>query len=226
MSGDLKPFAEWLAPKFASGGSMVRSRSTYETGKRAFDVFATLLIGPFALVVVCILALVICLDGESAFFGQPRLGKDGKVFNLWKLRTMVPDAERKLQAYLEADPAARAEWERTQKLQHDPRVTAVGKYLRRFSADELPQLLNIFLGHMSFVGPRPMLPEQRPLYPGTAYFAMRPGLTGLWQISERNACTFAERALYDTRYAGIMSFSTDLWILLQTPAVVFRGTGV
>ena len=92
--------------------------------------------------------------------------------------------------------------------------------------DELPQLLNVFVGDMSLVGPRPMCPDQRQQYPGTAYFMMRPGITGLWQVSERNACSFAERAIYDGRYAGAMSFRTDLWILALTPLVVLRGTGV
>ncbi len=204
----------------------LRSRSSYLKAKRGFDILVTLLIGPLILAIVTVLALLVRLDGEKAFYFQPRLGKGGEVFCLWKLRTMVPDSERKLQEYFEADPAARSEWDRTQKLRNDPRVTRLGKYLRKYSADELPQLLNVLIGDMSLVGPRPILPEQRRHYPGTAYFTMRPGLTGLWQINERNSCTFAERAAYDTRYAGLMSFSADLLILLKTVLVVLRGTGI
>ncbi|MGI6850705.1 sugar transferase [Mesorhizobium sp. 1B3] len=194
--------------------------------KRGFDILATLAAAPFVVAIVGILALLVRMDGGSAFYRQPRLGKDGKVFSIWKLRTMVPDAELRLQEYLMQNAAARVEWDRVQKLKNDPRITTLGYYLRKYSADELPQLLNVFLGQMSLVGPRPMCPEQRPQYPGSAYFDMRPGITGLWQISERNSCSFAERAMYDARYAGTMSFSTDMRILLLTPLTVLRGTGL
>lgn len=204
----------------------VRSKPVYLAMKRGFDILATLAAAPFVVAIVGVLALLVRMDGGSAFYRQPRLGKDGKVFSIWKLRTMVPDAEQRLQEYLMQNAAARVEWDRAQKLKNDPRITTLGYYLRKYSADELPQLLNVFLGQMSLVGPRPMCPEQRPQYPGNAYFDMRPGITGLWQISERNSCSFAERAMYDSRYAGIMSFSTDMRILLLTPLAVLRGTGL
>lgn len=203
-----------------------KSRSFYLPTKRFFDVAVTLLAVPLVLVVVGIFALLIWRDGGKVFFCQPRVGKGGRIFNLWKLRTMAPDADKRLQEYLASNPDARAEWESRQKLQNDPRITRLGRYLRKYSIDELPQLLNVLVGDMSLVGPRPMLPEQRQYYPGNAYFNMRPGLTGLWQISERNGCTFVERALHDTRYSGMMSFSADMWILLLTPMVVLRGTGL
>lgn len=204
----------------------IKSRSVYFTAKRFFDVAVTLLAAPFALMVVGTFALLIWLNGGKPFFSQPRVGKGGRIFNLWKLRTMAPDADKRLQEHLDANPSAKIEWEIKQKLEKDPRITWLGRYLRKYSIDELPQLLNVFLGDMSLVGPRPMLPEQRQHYPGTAYFKMRPGLTGLWQISERNGCTFVERALHDTRYSGMMCFSADLWILFQTPMVVLKGTGL
>ncbi|MBP1887300.1 sugar transferase [Sinorhizobium mexicanum] len=218
-------YPHWLIAPPASSDSTIGPRRSYHAIKRGFDIVFTLMIAPFALALVAVLVLLIRLDGENAFFRQPRLGKGGRVFHLWKLRTMVPDAERRLQEYLDANPLARLEWDRTQKLQNDPRVTTLGKYLRKYSADELPQLLNVLLGDMSLVGPRPMLPDQRSHYPGSAYFSLRPGLTGLWQISERNMSSFAQRATYDTRYAGIMSFGTDLSILSRTIFVVLRGTG-
>ncbi|HWK68782.1 MAG TPA: sugar transferase [Rhizobiaceae bacterium] len=215
-----------LSDDALSSESGVRSKPAYLAVKRAIDILVTLAAAPFVIAIVGVLALLVRMDGGSAFYRQPRLGKDGKVFSIWKLRTMVPDADQRLQEYLMENAAARVEWDRAQKLKNDPRITALGHYLRKYSADELPQLLNVFLGQMSLVGPRPMCPEQRPQYPGNAYFDMRPGLTGLWQVSERNGCSFAERAMYDTRYAGSMSFATDMRILLLTPLTVLRGTGL
>lgn len=215
-----------LVPQSIPDRQAIKSRFLYFAAKRTFDVAMTVLAAPFALTIVGICALLIRMDGGKAFYCQPRVGKGGRIFNLWKLRTMAPNAEQRLRAHLAADPSARAEWETMQKLRNDPRITRVGKYLRKYSIDELPQLLNVLVGDMSLVGPRPMLPEQRQHYPGTAYFDLRPGLTGLWQISERNGCTFTEPALHDARYSGIMSFSADLRILMRTPAVVLKGTGI
>ena len=120
---------------------------------------------------------------------------------------------------------ARREWDQTQKLKYDPRVTALGRFLRKSSLDELPQLWNVFTGDMSLVGPRPMMPNQRDIYPGTAYYDLRPGLTGLWQISDRNNCTFAKRAEFDTEYERCVSLRTDVTILFKTVGAVARGTG-
>lgn len=209
-----------------SSESGAHSKPTYRAAKRSFDILVTLVAAPVVIAIVAIAALLVRMDGSSAFYRQPRLGKNGRVFNIWKLRTMVPDAERRLQEHLTENAAARIEWDRVQKLRDDPRITAIGHYLRKYSVDELPQLLNVFLGQMSLVGPRPMCPEQRSQYPGSAYFEMLPGITGLWQISERNSCSFAERAMYDSRYARIMSFSTDMRILLLTPLAVLKGTGL
>jgi lipopolysaccharide/colanic/teichoic acid biosynthesis glycosyltransferase len=138
---------------------------------------------------------------------------------------MVMDAEARMAAHLARDPAARAEWEETQKLKADPRVTPIGRLIRKTSLDELPQLWNVLMGDMSLVGPRPMMPEQARLYPGRAYYSLRPGITGFWQISSRNETSFAGRAAYDTRYARRISFATDLGVLLATVRVVLRGTG-
>lgn len=214
------------APGKAPLYRLASGRWLYPVLKRGFDLAATIALAPVAGVLVGSLALAVRLDGGNAFYGQRRVGKDGKAFTMWKLRTMVPDAEACLERHLECDPAARAEWTSTQKLKCDPRITRLGWHLRKYSADELPQLWNVFLGQMSLVGPRPFCVDQRRLYPGSAYFDMLPGMTGLWQTSERNECSFAERAVYDTRYAEIRSFMTDLRILLRTAAVVLRGTGL
>lgn len=197
----------------------------YPVAKRAFDVAVVLMFAPLVLCLIGILAALVRLDGGPAFYRQPRVGVAGRTFMLWKLRTMVPDAERKLEEQLQ-DPQARLEWDQTQKLKSDRRITGIGYYLRKFSLDELPQLINVFVGDMSLVGPRPFLPQQRPLYDGAAYYRMRPGLTGLWQIGKRNESTFAERAVIDTDYFRTMSFLTDMWILSRTPLVVVKGTGV
>ncbi|CAN5711633.1 sugar transferase [soil metagenome] len=193
--------------------------------KRGFDLCAVMAMVPLLLPMIALLALLVWRDGGSAFYAQDRVGLKGRVFRLWKLRTMVPDAEARLDHYLAGNPAARAEWERSQKLKDDPRITPIGRLLRRSSLDELPQLWNVLKGDMSLVGPRPMMPVQRCLYPGRAYYRLRPGLTGFWQISDRNETSFADRALYDTHYARRLSFLTDLFVLVMTLRTVLRGTG-
>ena len=194
-------------------------------GKRALDLALVLLALPVVLPLLIVLALLVARDGHSPFFLQQRLGSDGRSFRIFKLRTMVPDAEGALKSILATDPVAAAEWRRKQKLRNDPRITPLGHVLRSTSLDELPQLLNVLLGHMSLVGPRPMMPAQRKLYPGTAYFRARPGITGLWQVADRNDNTFASRADFDARYVETMSVGLDLRTLARTVAVVFRRTG-
>lgn len=193
--------------------------------KRVFDVTATLLAAPIVLPLIGILALLTTLDGGKPFYLQRRIGRNGKVFRIVKLRTMVPNAEEMLCAHLAADPAARKEWDVSQKLKDDPRITRFGRVLRRTSLDELPQLWNVMTGAMSLVGPRPMMVEQADAYPGSSYFELRPGITGPWQVSDRNRCEFAARAWYDDRYYEEMSLSHDLGILVRTAPAVFRCTG-
>ena len=193
--------------------------------KRWFDLALVLLASPFVLPVILLLALLVRRDGGPAFYVQDRVGLDGQVFRLWKLRTMEVDADARLAAHLATDPTLKAEWESSQKLKNDPRITPLGRLLRKSSLDELPQLWNVLKGDMSLVGPRPMLPEQRALYPGRAYYRMRPGLTGPWQVSDRNQISFAGRAEFDADYAKRMSLTTDLTIIFLTIWVVLRGTG-
>lgn len=193
--------------------------------KRTLDVVAILAAAPIVLPIVLLLALFVRRDGGTAFFMQERVGRDGRIFRMLKLRTMVMDAEDRLVAYLESDPEAKAEWLHSQKLKEDPRITGIGRLLRKTSLDELPQLWNVFRGDMSLVGPRPMMPSQQELYPGQAYYRMRPGLTGFWQISSRNQSSFAARARFDNLYFEELSLRTDLAVLLSTVRVVIRGTG-
>ena len=193
--------------------------------KRGFDLLLVALLALPALALIVPFALSIWLSGGAPFYSQMRIGRDGKPFRMWKLRSMKRGADRILQEHLEADAGARREWEHYQKLRNDPRITRIGRFIRKTSIDELPQLWNVLRGDMSLVGPRPMLAEQRDIYPGTAYYAMRPGLSGYWQIAARNESSFAERAFYDTRYFHDLSFVTDLSVLLRTFRVVLRGSG-
>ena len=193
--------------------------------KRAFDAVAVVLAAPLVLPVILLFGLLVSRDGGPMFYFQDRIGQGGRVFRIWKLRSMVIDAERRLEEHLAGDPAARAEWAETQKLKSDPRITPVGRLIRKTSLDELPQLWNVLRGEMSLVGPRPMMPSQAKLYPGRAYYSLRPGLTGFWQISSRNETSFAGRATYDTEYARRLSLFTDVLVLLATIRVVLRGTG-
>ena len=215
-------------PSVTSSHGWVRARKEplyRRVLKRWMDVGFVLMAAPFILPVMLVLIGVLKVTGHSPFFTQDRVGQGGRTFKLWKLRTMVPDADAKLRAYLQADDAARQEWEAFQKLSCDPRITDFGQFLRKSSLDELPQLWNVLVGDMSLVGPRPMMVDQQELYPGNAYYALRPGLTGTWQISDRNLSTFAQRADFDAEYERNLSFLRDLKILMATVGVVLRATG-
>ena len=194
--------------------------------KRLFDLVLIVAALPFIVPVIAVIAALIARDGHNPFFLQERVGKDGRRFTMWKFRTMVPNAERKLEQYLSENPSAREEWTTKQKLSRDPRCTKLGRALRRTSIDELPQLFNVLVGDMSLVGPRPMMPSQQSLYPGRSYYNLRPGMTGSWQVSKRNLSMFAERAHYDDSYDMTLTMWTDVKILAKTAAVVVRGTGI
>ena len=214
--------SELRQPKDHAGPA---KQALYLLLKRWIDVLAAIALGVFFLPLLVLLAMLVRLDGGPAFFCQQRLGQDGKVFCFWKLRTMTQDADRRLEQLLRDDPRAKDEWDRTQKLRQDPRVTLFGRFLRKYSFDELPQLWNVLRGDMSMIGPRPMFVTQRDLYPGIPYAGLRPGITGLWQVTDRNASTFADRAQYDQVYAQQLSLRMDLWIATRTFRAVFIGTG-
>lgn len=211
---------------FAPARSQTPTFGVYrDVFKRIFDTLLVLVSIPVVLPVVLLAAAVIVLDGHNPFYSQMRVGKNKRHFRMWKLRTMIPDADEKLAAYLEANPEAAIEWNATQKLKSDPRVTRFGRILRKTSLDELPQLLNVLTGSMSLVGPRPMMVQQQQYYFGNSYYNLRPGITGLWQISDRNECEFVGRVRYDDVYDRIISLKTDFGVLLRTVGVVMRGTG-
>lgn len=193
--------------------------------KRAFDLAAIVLAVPVVLPIVAGLAIAVAFDGGSPFYSQLRIGRNGRRFRMWKLRSMVTDADARMVEHLDANPEARQEWDSTQKLRDDPRITRFGHLLRRSSLDELPQLFNVLTGDMSLVGPRPMMTSQQSIYPGEAYYALRPGITGYWQTAGRNRTTFGARAEYDTAYDAELSLLTDAKILGRTVGVVLNGTG-
>ncbi|MFC0279327.1 sugar transferase [Falsigemmobacter intermedius] len=204
-----------------------RRRGVYRSFvKRLSDLFLVLLAAPMVVPMVLLLAFIVSRKGGRPFYSQLRVGKDGKLFRMWKLRTMVVNADEMIIGYLNANPEAKAEWDRTQKLRNDPRISEFGHFLRKSSLDELPQLWNVLKGDMSLVGPRPMLEYQQPLYPGLGYYALRPGLTGYWQVTERNHSSFAERAWYDDRYEEELSLINDVKVMYKTVDVVLKGTGV
>ena len=194
--------------------------------KRVFDLLFVLAVMPILLPFLIVVGILIALDGHAPLFRQERVGLNGNRFSILKFRTMGPNAEADLKHYLASNADARAEWDSRQKLEDDPRITPVGRLLRRTSLDELPQIFNVLTGDMSIVGPRPMMPSQQALYPGHAYYRLRPGMTGSWQVSARNASTFADRAKFDDQYEGQLGFATDLSIIARTIGVVLKGTGI
>lgn len=203
-----------------------RSNSFYrDYAKRVLDVALILISLPIVLPLIALGALLVARDGHNPFYTQLRVGKNGRHFRIFKLRTMVPDADAILDDYLAANPAARLEWNRDQKLKNDPRIVPAGHLLRKTSLDELPQLFNVLIGDMSLIGPRPMMVDQQSMYDGQAYYDLRPGLSGLWQISDRNNCEFRDRVKFDEVYNEIVSFSIDLGVIFRTFRVMFRGTG-
>ncbi|WP_420585441.1 sugar transferase [Ruegeria sp.] len=196
-------------------------------GKRAFDILFALLLLPAVAPVIGVLWSLVRLDGGPGFFGHTRIGKGGKPFKCWKIRSMIADAETHLQAYLKANPDAAAEWERDHKLTSDPRINRLGHILRRTSLDELPQIWNVLKGDMSFVGPRPVVAVELVKYGGSAsaYLAQKPGITGLWQVSGRNDVSYSHRVALDVDYLTRRSLAEDVRILSLTAAAVLLRTG-
>ena len=205
-------------PRTAVGGPL----------KRVFDiVFASvvlLLISPLFIIVALMLKVT---DPGPVIYRHVRVGLWGRRFTCFKFRTMVVDAENVLKVLLNDDASIRAEWERSQKLIKDPRVTRVGRFLRESSLDELPQLINVMRGEMSLVGPRPIVPSETSRYGDRldSYVLARPGLTGAWQISGRSDCGYDKRVELDANYVSDWRFSTDLSILVRTVGAVIERKG-
>lgn len=188
---------------------------------------ALVLLTLFAPLMAVVAWLIWRRDGRPIFFGHYRVGRDGQMFKCWKFRSMVLNSAEMLAELLKNDPAARAEWDRDQKLTNDPRITPVGAFLRKTSLDELPQLFNVLKGEMRLVGPRPITLAELDRY-GEArwhYLNAMPGMTGLWQVSGRSDTTYEERVELDRDYVEQRSLWSDAVILVKTIAVVLGKGG-
>ncbi len=191
------------------------------------QVAAALLLLLLSPVLVVIAIAIWRVDGAPIVFGHYRVGQDGRLFRCLKFRSMVRDSEAVLARLLRDDAQACAEWARDQKLGNDPRITPIGRFLRKTSLDELPQLINVLRGEMNLVGPRPITVAELPRYRGVRwhYLRVRPGMTGLWQVSGRNDTSYDERVELDRRYVDRWSAMTDIGILFKTVRVVLQSEG-
>lgn len=218
--------APHLIPARPRGRGDATSTSSFDLC-RLFDLLIALPLLLFiAPVLIAIGWLIWVQDGGPPIFRQSRLGKDGRSFKCWKFRTMVTDAEQRLQALLARDPVARAEWEADHKLRKDPRITALGAFLRKSSLDELPQLWNVVKGEMSLVGPRPIVAAEVVRYGRwfAHYCSVRPGVTGLWQVNGRNDVSYRRRVALDVLYAKTATPTRYIQIMAATvPAVLLRS---
>jgi exopolysaccharide production protein ExoY len=235
MDGSFDPTAKYALPSTEAmhPRDLIQDEHTFQTGtyvavgKRVLDILIVVFSAWLTVPLIAICATLAARDGHFPFFGHKRVGLNGKEFRCWKIRTMVPNAEAKLNAYLDANPSAKAEWNATRKLKNDPRIIRFGQFMRKTSLDELPQIFNVLTGQMSVVGPRPIVQDELSLYGAgqTTYLALRPGITGLWQISGRNDISYAERVAFDMDYYRNLTFVQDLKIILGTFRVILVRTG-
>lgn len=195
--------------------------------KRFFDLCVTSLICLIFSPILLFLTAWVMRDGGKPFYGHTRIGRNGKAFTCWKFRSMGLDSKEVLEHLLATDPQAKAEWEQDFKLRNDPRVTRVGRFLRKTSLDELPQLWNVLRGDMSLVGPRPIIEEELERY-GTSkdyYLMAKPGMTGLWQVSGRNDVDYDTRVYLDAWYVKNWSLWNDIVIMFKTIEIVLKRDG-
>src|SRR5215475_8331030 len=200
----------------------------YRVIKRFLDVFLIVFFSPLVLLALGIVSVLVMLSSPGPiFYSHRRIRKNGAFFSMWKFRTMCVNSAEVLEEHLSRHPAARAEWNKTHKLRQDPRITRIGLFLRRYSLDELPQLWNVLRGHMSLVGPRPIVAAEVEKYADSFeyYCKVKPGLTGLWQVSGRSELTYDERVALDCSYVNRWSLRGDIKILLKTFSVVVNQDG-
>jgi undecaprenyl-phosphate galactose phosphotransferase len=197
--------------------------------KRTFDLISVIVIlALFAPLMVIIALGVAWTSGSQVVFGHVRVGRDDKDFTCYKFRSMVKNSDQILKELLESDPQAQEEWNRDFKLKNDPRITRIGRFIRKTSLDELPQLWNVVRGEMSIVGPRPVVREELDLYYAAArkhYLSVSPGLTGLWQVSGRNDMSYEDRVALDRHYVETWNVFRDFMIVMSTVGVMFKRTG-
>jgi exopolysaccharide production protein ExoY len=207
---------------------LATSRTSLRAGvKRVLDLLGAVVLAVVFAPLMLVIGVLMHRSGGAVIYKHRRVGRDGKFFECLKFRTMVPDADQALRDLLECDPALKAEWVRDHKLRNDPRITRLGRFLRRTSLDELPQLWNVVRGEMSLVGPRPVMREELLRYGRNvgAYLAAKPGITGLWQVTGRNNTDYRRRVVLDTYYVRNQNLALDLYILFKTTGVVLGGKG-
>jgi lipopolysaccharide/colanic/teichoic acid biosynthesis glycosyltransferase len=207
-----------------------KSRGTYNFWKRIFDLgFSISVLVLFSPLYLAIAFLIYLSSAGSVFYTQERVGKNGRLFYCIKFRTMMVGADRILQDLLDQCPQQKAEFQSSYKLKNDPRITAIGKWLRTTSLDELPQFWHVLRGEMSVVGPRPLVTEELARYSNAIdqVLTVKPGITGLWQVSGRNDIPYARRVQLDLYYARQHNLGLDLWIIFKTIAIVIfpKGNG-
>ena len=200
----------------------------YRFLKRATDIFLVLASAPVLLPVLLFVAILVrvCSPGPIFFFHR-RISRNGSFFPMWKFRTMCTNSAEVLDEYLSSNPEARAEWRATHKLRHDPRITRLGSFLRRYSIDELPQIWNVLKGEMTLIGPRPIVAAEVEKYGAgfACYCRVKPGVTGLWQVSGRSKTSYPQRVALDCDYVQDWSLWSDMKILARTFYTLFAHDG-
>ena len=208
--------------------SVVSVRKTlFLACKRTFDIFCSLIGLIMLLPVFFIVSIIIKIDSRGpVFLVQKRIGKNGKEFNFYKFRSMVPNADEVLKELLK-DPKYKKEWNKNQKLEHDPRITKIGKIIRKTSLDEVPQFINVFRGDMSLIGPRPLVEGELDAHNGNheIYEKVKPGITGWWACNGRSATTYEQRLKLEYYYAENASLSLDIKCIFRTIKAVLFKTG-
>ena len=200
----------------------------YRVIKRVGDILLVTISSPIVLLVLGVIAAAVKLSSPGpVFYSHRRIRKGGSFFSMWKFRTMCINSTEVLEDHLARHPEARAEWNKTHKLRNDPRITRIGNFLRRYSLDELPQFWNVLAGQMSLVGPRPIVAAEVEKYGDCfdCYCRVKPGLTGLWQVSGRSTVSYEKRISLDCEYVKRWSLMRDVWILLKTFSSVLKQDG-
>ncbi len=206
-----------------------KKRYIYFGVKRLFDILCSI-VGIIFLIPICLIVKIVYLchgDKDSIFYKQVRLGKDGKKIQIYKLRTMVPNADEILKNWLNHNPEKRRQYLRDRKIDNDPRITKIGNFLRKSSLDEFPQFINVFKGEMSLIGPRPVVPDEVKIYKKNKkkFLSMRPGLTGYWASNGRSNISYQERMKMELYYIDHCGFLLDTQILFDTFFAVIKKDG-
>ncbi len=204
-------------------------RYTNEAVKRTVDICGGLVGLSILVPTTIIVAILNFINKENGpiFYAQRRIGKDGKIFKMYKFRTMVVDADKKLKNILESNPELKKEWEENRKLKNDPRITKIGNFLRKTSIDEIPQFVNVLIGNLSLVGPRAVVIDEIEKFGDYQkdVLSVKPGITGYWAANGRSETSYDERVFMETKYSRNSSVWMDIKILFKTVVSVIKGEG-